>query len=272
GGDRAAERAGHALAERDRRRNLEAPLAQPSLPGERRRPTILRRRSHRPGVRAGASLAPPPFVAEPCEGALRGDRPGREERRLQSVAVRRPACVFTAPAFACAVPEPERARIVVGVGAGRHVDERMGPGALELRAVPARALTALVLCVCDLERPAPQGLTYGVRCERELDALPVALMLVVEVVEVVVEPVLQGDAVPNPGLAREGGVGEGRGRAEDGARRPLVAATGVGGVAGVVEVVVAALSVEIPAGGRAQHSGRADEPHGRIAEDAVDGD
>ena len=122
------------------------------------------------------------------------------------------------------------------MGAGRDVDERMGPDALELLAGPGRALSALVLRVPDLERGRVQGRARRVGREGQLDAFPVALVLVVEVVEVVVEPVLERDPVRDARFRDDGGIGH-RGEAtEEAAGILLVAAAGVERVAGGVEV------------------------------------
>ena len=67
----------------------------------------------------------------------------------------------------------------------RPVDE------LELVVAPVGALGALVLAVADLDRLARERPRGVVGVEDELDHLPVALVLVVEVVEGVEEPVLE---------------------------------------------------------------------------------
>ncbi|HEY6604987.1 MAG TPA: hypothetical protein VIZ44_01460 [Gaiellaceae bacterium] len=62
---------------------------------------------------------------------------------------------------------------------------------LELRVAPICALGSLVLAEADHRRLFPQRFRRAVRVEVELDHLPVAFVLVVEVVEEVEEPVLE---------------------------------------------------------------------------------
>jgi hypothetical protein len=71
----------------------------------------------------------------------------------------------------------------------RAVDEQ------QLVVAPPRALGALVLAVADLRRLRLEGLRRRARREVELDHLPVAFVLVVEVVEDVEEPVLERQLV-----------------------------------------------------------------------------
>ena len=80
----------------------------------------------------------------------------------------------------------------------RGVDDRAGPLALQLRGVPIGGLTPTVLREGNLDWLLTKGLLDAVRVEEELDHLPVTFMQVVEVIEVIEEPVLQRDT----GLAR----------------------------------------------------------------------
>src|SRR5262249_52904959 len=134
------------------------------------------------------------------------------------------------------------------VGSRCNVDERVRADALELRALPRCELAALVLRVGDLERPRAQSLACRGGRARELNSLPVALVLVVEVVEVVVEPVLQRDPVRDARLCDDSRVGRRARAAEDAAGGPLVPAARVERIAGEIEVVVGRLAVEVGGG------------------------
>ena len=81
---------------------------------------------------------------------------------------------------------------------------------LELLAAPGRPLAALVLRDADLDGSLPERFLDRARVEDELGELPVALVLVVEVVERVVEPVLDGELARPAGLGGDMDVGHGR--------------------------------------------------------------
>ena len=97
-----------------------------------------------------------------------------------------------------------------------------------------------------------QGLRGRSRVERDLHALPVALVQVVELVEVVVEPVLHGQ-LEDVRLARDVGTGHRRRPPgpPDGREVPRVRAGRIQRVARQIDVVVAALSDQIGRGGSA---------------------
>jgi hypothetical protein len=125
------------------------------------------------------------------------------------------------------------------VRSGGDVDDRVRPvHELELLVVPGRALGALVLAVPHLPRLALQS-RRGCPCvEDELDQLPVALVLVVEVVERVEEPVLERELPRMAGVVRGMGVRRRLRRACEPVAPPLVVAPRIERSAGEVEVVL----------------------------------
>ena len=111
-----------------------------------------------------------------------------------------------------------------------------------------RALGALVLAVadeCRLPGECPRG---DRRVEVELDHLPVALVLVVEVVEDVEEPVLQRELAPVSRVGRDPRIGHGSAASVQPVRPLVIRAAGCEGVAGKVEVVAPEPAAEIGAG------------------------
>ena len=74
----------------------------------------------------------------------------------------------------------------------------MGPVLLDLGVVPAGPLPAGVLEERDLLTALSSACARGVGVEGDLHALPVALVDVVELVEVVEEPVLDDEARSGP--------------------------------------------------------------------------
>ena len=147
--------------------------------------------------------------------------------------------VVAADALGGAPAEEEPLAVEVRVRAGGRVHDRVRPADdLELVTAPLRAFGALVLAVADLDGRALQRFLGSVRVEDQLDRLPVALVQVVEVVEDVEEPVLEGE-LPRPvGLAGDVGV-DGRRAALGEAPLPeLVGAAGIQRFAREVEVVV----------------------------------
>ena len=131
------------------------------------------------------------------------------------------------------------------MGARTRVHDRMPVALLELVVVPGRALGPLVLRVADQRRRPAERLLRSRGVEDELDHLPVALVLVVPLVERVVEPVLERELPLLPDDVR---VGRGRLARRDPVEPLLVAAAGVERVSGEVEPVVAVLPVQV--GGR----------------------
>jgi hypothetical protein len=122
-------------------------------------------------------------------------------------------------------------------------------------------------------RPRGQRSLF-VRCvEDELDHLPVAFVRVVEVVERIEEPVLQGELAGAVGLAGDVRVDGGRRAFGQSPRPALVVAAGVERVAGEVEVVLVAVD-EVGRGRADLHQvalvpGTA-KGDGRLAEQQVD--
>ena len=161
--------------------------------------------------------------------------------------------------------------------AGGGVDDRVRPLLLHLAVFPFGALSARVLEDDDLARFFFQRPGRGVGLEAELHPLPVALVEVVELVEVPVEPELEGKTVVVR-FAGDVGIGD---------RRRLAflqqLPEGAGVDAGVAEHL--AFVVEVPAVAEAGDVGRGrrllhrDQPavrffvgegDGRVAEHRVD--
>jgi hypothetical protein len=88
-----------------------------------------------------------------------------------------------------------------------RVDDRTRAVLLHLRVVPAGSLAAGVLKENDFARFLWQRLFRGVGVESELHPLPVALVEVVELVEVPEEPVLQSETEV-AGFAGDVGIGD----------------------------------------------------------------
>ena len=192
-------------------------------------------------------LAPVALEREPGVGV---PGPGRiaHEPGLRRHPPRRAGRVVAAEALARAAPQPEVRREVVRVRSRGRVDDRVGAVPLERAAVPGRALAAVVLRVADRDRLLPQRLSRRVGREDELDHLPVALVQVVELVEVVEEPVLQREAPRDAGLGHDVRVGDGRVALAERDGVAGVGAAGLVGVARVVEEPVRVLAVEVGRG------------------------
>jgi hypothetical protein len=108
---------------------------------------------------------------------------------------------------------------------------------LELVVTPARALRALVLAVADLCRVGRQCVLGSRRREVQLDHLPVAFVLVVEIVEDIEEPVLQRELPRERALGGDACVRRCRHVGGDAVRPLVVRAAGAECPAGKVEVV-----------------------------------
>ncbi len=144
---------------------------------------------------------------------------------------------------------------------------------LELLVTPGGALCSLVRAVTDLDRILAEGIVRIVGVEDELGHLPVALVRVVEIVERVEEPVLEGELPGVTGIRRDVRVHGRRRAARETPRPELVVAPGVERVAGKVEVVLVAVDevarrrsdldeIRRPPG--------AAQRHGRLVEEHVD--
>ena len=133
---------------------------------------------------------------------------------------------------------------------GGRVDDRVGALALELVVVPARPLAAVVLGVADPDRLLVQRLGGRGRVEDELDHLPVALVQVVELVEVVEEPVLEGELSRRVRLGHDVRVGDGGVTLAERDGVAGVGAPGIEGAPGVVEAPLGALAEEVGGGRR----------------------
>ena len=191
--DRGAEEVGRARAESSSRRDGVAPVAPVLGPRDRLRPLRLQVRAGRPVVEGLLQLTPAPFEGDPGIGRFGGLRVARDRHDARGELAVRAARVVAADARLGRAAQPERVRVLVRVGAGRRIHDGPLVHELELLVAPGGALRALVRAVPDLDRlGGERGPRVG-RVEDELDHLPVALVRVVEVVEGVEEPVLQGE-------------------------------------------------------------------------------
>ncbi len=154
----------------------------------------------------------------------------------------RPDGVVAADARVGRAAEVERRGELVRVGARRRIHDGMrSVDDLELLVSPGRALGTFVRAVAHPDRILRQRLGGVGGVEDELRHLPVALVRVVEVVERVEEPVLQGELA---GVRRVGcdmrvdrrlrGLGQS-------SRPKLVVAAGIERVAREVEVILVAI-------------------------------
>ena len=173
----------------------------------------------------------------------------QEHHGLEWQPCRRRPGVIAAEALACASSKIERAAEIVGVRSGCVIDHRVGALLHELRIGPSRALAAGVLGQIDLVRAFPERLRRVWRVEVDLGHLPVALVLVREVVERVVEPVLDRQLAR---ICRVGGdmrVDARLATVIPGSELPLVAAAGIERIAREIDVVADAVTPQIAAVG-----------------------
>ena len=198
----AAEEVANAQTERRAARDLDARVAQPVRPLDRGQPLLLRRRTGRAIVDAALPLAPASLEAEPGVRRRRGRWDVRQEHGLEF----QPPCgvtsVVATKSLAPASSEVQRSAKVVGVRARRVVDDRVRALLLELGVGPRRPLPAGVLRKVNLVRARSKRRRDVRRREVDLGHLPIALVLVGEVVERVVEPVLHRELA---GVRRIGG-------------------------------------------------------------------
>ena len=146
---------------------------------------------------------------------------------------------------------------------------------LELVVVPACALGALVLRIEDLDGRAPQRLLDRAGIEVQLDELPVRLVLVVEVVEDVVEPVLERQPSGIARLLRDVRVHRVRRPGTDALEPVLVTARAGDRVPRQIDVVLERAVVEVGRGRCAADPavppvGTVEERHVGSTEDDVD--
>ena len=121
---------------------------------------------------------------------------------------------------------------------------------LELVVVPRGPLGTLVLAVPDFERRRSERGRGVLGLEDELDHLPVALVLVVEVVEGVEEPVLEREPVGMARIGRDVRVDRRRGLLGEAVAPPLVVAARIERIAGEVQVVLVETLGEVLRGRR----------------------
>src|SRR6185503_11222410 len=207
-------------------------------PAEGLEPHTLRVRALGAVVVALLLLAPVPVVGQPLVGAAL-DGVGGDELGPGHDAAQRLGGVVAAQSGA-ALPglEPDRRAEEGRVRARGRIDDRVRPLLLHALVVPVRGLATAVLEQADLVRAVPQRLLRRRTVEGDLHALPVALVQVVELVEVPEEPVLDDQAV-GARLAGQPRVRDRRGLARLLERGEVarVAAVVADRVAGKVEVV-----------------------------------
>ena len=163
---------------------------------------------------------------------------GRYDRNRGTKLPGGPDRVVAAHALCCAAAEEEPRLVVVGVRSGRRVDHRVrAADELKLAVVPRGALRSSMLAVADLRRGSRQRLLRVRGAEVELDHLPVAFVLVVEVVEDVEEPVLERQLAGMLRIGDDSRVGRRRRARGDQLRPLLVGAARRERISGEVEVV-----------------------------------
>src|SRR5437867_318484 len=123
----------------------------------------------------------------------------------------------------------------------------MGTPLLELRIRPGGALPARMLSEVDLVGGLLQGKPRGRRIEVDLRHLPVALVLVGEVIERVIEPVLHRQLAGVPGVGGDVGVDAWLLAGAPAPKILLVVAPGMERVPRKVEVVLLAKGPEVRA-------------------------
>ena len=232
-------------------------------------------RAGRAVVERRLQLAPAPFERDP-RVRLRSRR-GVARNRLHDgpELVVRPEGVVAAHSRVRRAAEVEGGAELVRVAPRGGVDDRVRPvDELELLVAPVRPLGALVRAVADRGRLRVQRLGGIGRVEVELDHLPVAFVRVVEVVEDVEEPVLEGELARMRGVGRDVRV-DGRRPAARGemALPVLVVAARAERAAREVEVVLEAVDQVLRARADLHQVGRVPGPaqrDGRLAEQQVD--
>ena len=239
-------------------------------------PLRLRVRAGRAVVEARLPLAPAALVRQPLISRA-GPRIRGHERRPRDDTAQRVAGVVTADAGPAApVLDVDRLAVEGRVRARGRVDDRMRAVLLHLLVVPAGLLAPAMLEQPHLRRALLERLRRGRRVEDQLHPLPVGLVQVVELVEVVEEPVLDHEP-PGRRPATDVGVGERRGFS----RRPEVGEVARVGAArlqrvpGEIEVVAPVQPGDV-SGGRGLDlalaaAGGRHEDHARVAEHRVHG-
>ena len=192
--DRAAEGRGGCRPEDRAARQARAVLADPVHPGERPQPLLLGGGPLWPVVEPLLALPPVTEEAEPLELAARRRGGGNEHRPRIGLNMGLRGVVAADARAVRPVLDVDRVVVEGGVRAGGRVDDRVRPVLLDLGVVPIGPFAARVLEEGDLGGALRQGLRGRVRVERDLHPLPVALVDVVELVEVVEEPVLDDQA------------------------------------------------------------------------------
>ncbi len=237
--DRAAECPGDRRAQQCPARQHRARVTHVLLGRHRVEPLRLRIRPGDPVVEPGLLLTPAALEGEPLEPRP-SSRVGRHgDRSWCHLALRLARVVAADAGAALAVFDVDRRAVEGRVRAGGRVDDRVLAALLDLLIRPLGALAAAVLEQPHLRRPRGQRPPRAAGVEDDLHPLPVRLVDVVELVEVVVEPVLDGELL-GARLAANVGVDD---------RRRLAGGDQVGevlrvGAAGVERV---AGQVQIPA-------------------------
>ena len=201
-------------------------------------------------VEAAVILAPAALETEPRVRLQVGRLAGGDEVDPGPKLARRAGRVVAADALRGAAAEVQRGREVVRVRAQRCVDDRVRAAhEHKLRVAPPSALGAFVLAVADDRRLPGEGLRGRRGVEVELDHLPVAFVLVVEVVEDVEEPVLQRELSAVIRVVGDPRVRHGTVAVVQPVRPFVVRAAGRERVPGEVEVIAPEPGAEIRSGG-----------------------
>ena len=202
----ATEEVAHAQAEGRAARHLDAGSAQALGPLDRRQPLLFHARAGRAVVDTRLLLTPAPLECKPGVGRRRGRRDVRQEHGSKAQPLRGLARVVAPEAFARTPAQIERAVEVVRVRARGVVDDGVRALPLELGVGPIRPLAARVLGQVDLVRALPERFRRTRRVEVDLGHLQVTFVLVGEVVERVIEPVLDRQPAGKRRIGGEVGV------------------------------------------------------------------
>ncbi|RIK40712.1 MAG: hypothetical protein DCC58_13505 [Chloroflexi bacterium] len=194
--DDAAEEVNRPLAQPLELRHDQAGGALGVTPGNWLRPGALVVRAGRAVPFGPAELAPATVEGQPGEGIVRAGRLVRHDDGGEVVAL-----VWAFGRFATETgavlrkPEVDVLLVEAGVRATSGIDDWSSVLQREPVVVPVDAFPATVLGVDDADRLLGQRFFDGCRVEVKHDHFPVALVVVVPVVEVIEHPVLQGELV-----------------------------------------------------------------------------
>ena len=273
--DPAAEEVRRAGAEDSARGHCVASGAPALGPRDGLGPLCLEVRAGRAVVERLLQLAPASLERDPRVRLRSRGRVARNRLHDGLDLLVRPEGVVAAHPRVRRAAEVEGGAELVRVAARRGVYDRVRPvDELELLVTPVGLLGALVRAVADRRRLRLQRFGGIGRVEVELDHLPVAFVRVVEVVEDVEEPVLEGDLARMAGFGGHVRVDGRRASASQEMALPvLVVAAGTERAARVVEVVLETVDQVLRARADLHQVGRVPGPaqrDGRLAEQQVD--